>query len=1507
MRKLLIYLGLLTSLLAIPNVAKADNWAYYLIGDINSWSTNDCQTSTYKFGDTSNSTDNITWYKDYTGAQLDPNADGTAYFKFYVNKNSQYYYYLYNNNGNNNTSVTIGGSTVDVVSNNGSGSFQVTGISQTTIYRIYLQTGTNNDREKGTVRIEAIGTNVTTSSVDLLGTINNWAEATDVLTKDGSEWKLDLTKAQVNAALYNGDFYFRFIENMSNGEKYAVVPTTDQTAITVNAAYTSDTYAFTGIDTDAKKDYYWKFTPTGADNYTIYFKNDGGTRSVKVVDDSPEPWYMHSNLGGADDWSGTTNYPLTYNSTTGYYERTLTESEIEGAKDGDGDVRFRVYDGSGSWGPSSTYTFEQEEGTEEHDLTTTFTSNYISIPKGKYSSAKIEAKKDGNKVLLYVTLTPIVYYWVSPQITNGEKWNYFKMVPSRNRSRDGGDGKTSTKYFTFTMKNDDLVTWKTKSNISDGTKIQWYIERYDGSVVFRPESGEPAATSSGTSLSYTVNNKTYTDSDCGYVNYTDNYKSTNPSSRSGYFAFNKGYNDTSNSHNALAYTFMLNSDNGNVYMDYAHTSASTSVSYDLVGNFTSAKGTVNIDLSNGKEMTKYWYKDGTAYTSEVASADSIVYKVEVQKPSEGWGDLYIDVNVHGNTSWDSYSSVLRPLISLGNNLDGRALHGALTTAKSEQSLNPEPSASYQSYTFSFNATTRTYNLEFHMPDATLSPGYENNEYVFENSWGETITVNYSDATQYATAATKCYIVAGSSSAISLDGVTATEKANLSTFSLTYDGSYIYMNGTRVATGNTVYIKIQGEDASGNKGDVHLYQYTFNAKMSFEPTGGLFINSAKIRINGGVAPYSYEIWHYNTKTVEGETVIDYATNPTKLSYGTFSNGTYANDDNNYRISTPGFLKIIDAQGLEVSYDEVGGGFDFTYSTSENYKHNTTGAAITTVDTSDAGAYPNGADYWQATPGDLTRLLSPTWTVDGSGDSRSATNSRESWNGGNDNTIYLGSGEKIYQTVTDLEAGTYTVQAIVRGGAVPIHLELNDTEVGQVRLTGDGTGSIASINPFGRSEQLENMQESSSARSWHKLEGKATLSAGGSLKIAIRAEGGADVDDVILLKNANTTSGFRTTASTLPTDYGYFDYRRRQVSGQPSQRQNNAYSFFDRGKNQNAVIFANNSTVIAMDPDNLADDSQNTTLKAQDRRHPFNVVGTTEQDAGTGVAKALYLTDMGYDETDANYLPVGIGTSGDANYNSAAYRAHGYTFCPGYSFYAEDLVFDRDMSQITAKKTTCMLPIAITPAQLKTYYGSDLKVYKWSSRSGNDLTFAQQSDNTVLNASEPYIFWNAEGTLDSRGGITAGKTDGKFYIGGITSTNHNAAASHSGFPGTYAYMKVKRYGDADGNGIDDVSSAAETRFGYNASSGVFSVVSANGANLKPFRAYFVVPVTDAAASARQLNIFYDDSIITGIDAVESAATTSGDIYTIGGVLVAKDGNMSGLPKGIYIMNGKKYVVK
>lgn len=166
---------------------------------------------------------------------------------------------------------------------------------------------------------------------------------------------------------------------------------------------------------------------------------------------------------------------------------------------------------------------------------------------------------------------------------------------------------------------------------------------------------------------------------------------TTDASRSGSWAFNKG--------SALAHTFNLNAEKGHVLYNYTNKGASTTVGYNLVGNWT-ADTKVSIHLSEGKPMTKYWFKGGVGSETEVADADSIVYKIDITKKALGidsWGGLYLDISPSDNGTADNdtnWGNVFRPLITTGNNLDGRALHGALTTRKDEQSLNPETSEDY---------------------------------------------------------------------------------------------------------------------------------------------------------------------------------------------------------------------------------------------------------------------------------------------------------------------------------------------------------------------------------------------------------------------------------------------------------------------------------------------------------------------------------------------------------------------------------------------------------------------------------------------------------------------------------------------------------------------------------------------------------------------------------------------------------------------------------------------
>ena len=101
------------------------------------------------------------------------------------------------------------------------------------------------------------------------------------------------------------------------------------------------------------------------------------------------------------------------------------------------------------------------------------------------------------------------------------------------------------------------------------------------------------------------------------------------------------------------------------------------------------------------------------------------------------------------------------------------------------------------------------------------------------------------------------------------------------------------------------------------------------------------------------------------------------------------------------------------------------------------------------------------------------------------------------------------------------------------------------------------------------------------------------------------------------------------------------------------------------------------------------------------------------------------------------------------------------------------------------------------------------------------------------------------------------------------------------------------------------------------GVLSRIPRDEMKIKPYRSYIYFNRVTAGAKAISLqnmsvNGFEnDEDNTTGIENLlfESGILThSADVYSIDGRLVrSKALNLNGLPKGIYIVNGKKYVKK
>ncbi len=500
---------------------------------------------------------------------------------------------------------------------------------------------------------------------------------------------------------------------------------------------------------------YWIAAGSNTYDYKITLPTDYATKKYKVTvwvtnynQNQSDPYckvkvtweraeYKLRLKSSLDNWVSSTPSE----SSTGYtwtWDKSTLSSISSGSK-----ISFKLYDADeDKWYGVSGDT--ETQATSSWQSCVEGGSNwYVTYSKG--NTYTIDAQRVNGTWQVKVTTNEEDhdYYWVSPQVTNNQKWPYFKLIALRNRSGNYGDGKISDKYFTFTIKNDDLRRYDGTA-IDDGEKIEWYIARDDDEVWFRPSTDDPTPSESATSLN--IGNSEGHDGNIGYRKFNDCkvYDANNTNK----FAFNKGANSTKTSdsdykNTVKSYTFILNAKTssdatkGNVYFNYAYNSSPvTTGDCYLLGNFKSASETEYVcnpweavypgNPYGPRKMTKYWYVGDTKYESQHTPCDSIVYEIKVDKPAAGWGNLYLDISPGSNTSWNK---VYRPLISLGNKLDGRALIGGLTTAGAgmdnnvgDQSLNPETSNDYTSYTFRFNATTYTYQLEFHTSLYLVGPG-----------------------------------------------------------------------------------------------------------------------------------------------------------------------------------------------------------------------------------------------------------------------------------------------------------------------------------------------------------------------------------------------------------------------------------------------------------------------------------------------------------------------------------------------------------------------------------------------------------------------------------------------------------------------------------------------------------------------------------------------------------------------------------------------------------------
>lgn len=167
---------------------------------------------------------------------------------------------------------------------------------------------------------------------------------------------------------------------------------------------------------------------------------------------------------------------------------------------------------------------------------------------------------------------------------------------------------------------------------------------------------------------------------------------------------------------------------------------------------------------------------------------------------------------------------------------------------------------------------------------------------------------------------------------------------------------------------------------------------------------------------------------------------------------------------------------------------------------------------------------------------------------------------------------------------------------------------------------------------------------------------------------------------------------------------------------------------------------------------------------------------------------------------------------------------------------------------------------------------------STESGLSVTFTEVEAGSTLTKNTPYLYFS------SVGGVTM-SNPGEVIIDWAAQTVDETDAS---FVANYS----RKVTDGTENIYVLPGVVKETALQFQ---------KAGEVSIRPFRAYL-----QAASAPAKINVMFDDA--TGIHAA-TAEQLEGifNIYSIDGKLVRQNGDKMGLNKGVYIINGKKVVVK
>lgn len=442
--------------------------------------------------------------------------------------------------------------------------------------------------------------------------------------------------------------------------------------------------------------------------------NDGKSATVKVTKKpAPSKYWVSTDNGSS--WAEIV-------SGSSIYKNSFMLKKVQGSTT----TYFTATDNTLTLGTAAPVATTETDSTKA----TTFTFN--STNSGPYGYT---LTFNDNSLTVTDESVDHAYYLVIKELNKS-----FRLVPSR--SREGGP--LSTRLFTINFKDDELRKLFTEAKVALPTAITYYIKKKkagEADVCFRPANNNDEIPTTSGSTSDNVESGTYKDTETSGTT-DNNFKLT----------LGKG----------VSYTWQFdNSDKCPLTLDINTASLNQNVAYTLLGNFSQAKANIKIDPTDNayhNKLTRVVYtrsrrgvgipsdkpvtEKGTVKLTDDGPAevvDSVIYRITVPRPAEGWGQLYLIVaptNKVGANWNDSYwnTETIRPQVQgyshdkTTTGMDGIALRGGLfkatkakenppteATTNMDQALNPQVTTRFHdatSYTFSMNATTSTYRIIF---------------------------------------------------------------------------------------------------------------------------------------------------------------------------------------------------------------------------------------------------------------------------------------------------------------------------------------------------------------------------------------------------------------------------------------------------------------------------------------------------------------------------------------------------------------------------------------------------------------------------------------------------------------------------------------------------------------------------------------------------------------------------------------------------------------------------